>query len=183
MIKRKLMTSLLVTVMIAMSLSPCVMADETEVIEPSDEITEEIDGESVTEETEQEESEEIEVEEDEVIIPEEEIEEETSEEEASEAETEVTEEAESEEMTFEEAEFYDIVEVEVEEDPVIIDDGISNDELAEQYIMQEMEPGRQAYYSYDYLANLTETEVTIYNGILPGVQAVAAGDASSTILS
>ena len=179
MLKRKLMTSLLVTVMTAMSLAPCVMADETDITE---EVTEEaVAEESETEDTEETEIEEIEVEEPDVIVTEPEVVEDEEIIEETEAEEAEIDGEEASEMTFEEVE--DAEEIEVEEDIVILDSDIDNDQLAEQYIMQEMTPGYQAYYAYDYQSELNEVEATIYNGILPEVQSVAAGNISNTILS
>lgn len=95
----------------------------------------------------------------------------------------------SEEEVIEEAEGYEFTEIsadisdEHQMNPVLLvfDSGLDNDDMAQLYIEQEMNPGNQAYYGrYDYNTMLSEDEQVIFNQLYDVLSDIASGDTTST---
>ncbi len=188
MIRRKLIASLVMSLIMASSITPYVFADEVEEPLEADPVVEESVEETDIPEDDTE-AEESETAEEEIVIEEDVItddvqydETETAQIEEEEPVAEETEEEEpvAEDMVFEDLSSFEDVDVEVEEDTVVIDSEFDNDQLAEMYIMQEMDPGFPVYYSYDYESGLNDIEACVYSGMYTEICSVASGDRADT---
>ena len=179
--KRKMLTkitSMIVTTAIVMSCGGFVFADETEefeVTEPTEE-TEVIEEPEVIDEPEG-------ADEPEIIDEQEDIEDADPVDETEDVDEEdAIEEAEAVDETEDDAESEDeFVEERVYEETIVIDDGYDNDYLAEQYIMNAIDPSDQpSYRSYDYGAQLTGGTATAVSYLTPYVRNIANGQRTST---